>query len=285
MANDGTAGKLGYCAAEVRAHDRDRFLACLFAPAGRRDALFALYAFNLEVAKTAEVVSEPMLGQIRLQWWREAIEEAYAGRPRKHQVVEPLTAAIAAHGLERALFDRLIDAREADLEPAPPADLEALERYAEDTSASLQRLVLQALGAEGEAAREAARQIGIAWALTGLLRAVPFHAAQKRLYLPEDHLAVAGVDRQALFELKSSDALTGVVMRLANRARERLAEARRRRSEVPKTALPALLPARMADLYLDRLGAANFDPFDRRVQAEVPNRAWRIGLAALRGRY
>ena len=172
---------LSYCAQELRARDRDRFLACLFAPAEQREALFALYAFNLEVAKTAEVVSEPMLGQIRLQWWREALDQAYGAGPlRKHQVAAPLGAAIRAHGLERADFERLIDAREADLDPAPPADLAGLERYAADTSATLQGLALAILGVADDAAEAAARQVGIAWALTGLLRAVPFHARQKR---------------------------------------------------------------------------------------------------------
>ncbi|WP_119165492.1 phytoene/squalene synthase family protein [Algihabitans albus] len=277
---------LSYCAQEVRTRDRDRFLACLFAPAERREALFALYAFNLEVAKTAELVSEPTLGQIRLQWWREALDQIYLGGPvREHQVVEPLAAAIRDRGLERAAFERLLEAREADLDPAAPSDLAALERYAEGTSATLQRLALTVLGCEGEAAQAAARHVGVAWALTGLLRAVPFHARQKRLYLPEDHLAVTGVKIAELFELQSSDALTGVVMRLAKRAREHLAEARHRHREVSREALPALLPARLADGYLTRLERSGFDPFDSRVQMALPNRALRLWWAAARNRY
>ena len=280
------AERLSYCAEELRARDRDRFLLCLFAPPQRREALFALYAFNLEVAKTAEVVSEPMLGQIRLQWWREALAEIYEGKQvRRHHVVEPLAVAIRDHGLARAAFERLIDAREADLDPAPPPDLAALENYAAATSATLQSLALAILRVEEEAAETAARQVGIAWALTGLLRAVPFHARQKRLYLPEDHLAVTGVRTAELFELRSSDALAGVVMRLAKRARERLSEARRLRGEVPKAALPALLPACLAEAYLARLERADFDPFAPGVQAELRNPALRLWWATLRRRY
>src|SRR5215207_1372519 len=100
----------------VRAHDRDRFQTALFAPADRREALFALYAFNYEIARVRESVTQPMLGQIRLQWWREVIEAAYAGQaPRRHEVAEPLTAAIREFGLSRPHFDRMIDAREVDL--------------------------------------------------------------------------------------------------------------------------------------------------------------------------
>ena len=277
---------LSYCAQELRAQDRDRFLVCLFAPAERREALFALYAFNLEVAKTAELVSEPTLGQIRLQWWREALEEIYrGGAPRQHQVVTPLATAIREHGLDSAVFERLLLAREADLDPAAPGDLAELERYAAETSATLQSLALAVLGCEGDAAEAAARHVGIAWALTGLLRAIPFHARQKRLYLPEDHLAVTGVRTAELFELQGSDALSGVVMRLVKRAREHLAEARRLRGEVPRSALPALLLARLADGYLARLERAAFDPFDPRVQLELPNRALRLWWSAWRGIY
>ena len=128
---------LSYCARELRRHDRDRYLACLFAPAARREALFSLYAFNLEVARTAEAVSEAMLGRIRLQWWREALEEIYDGRPRRHEVALPLAAAVQTHGLSRTHFDRLIDAREFDLDKEAPQDLARLEAYAEATSGGL----------------------------------------------------------------------------------------------------------------------------------------------------
>src|SRR5580693_1054861 len=99
------ADRLSPIAALVRRHDRDRFQTVLFAPAGRRETLFALYAFNYEIARVRESVREPMLGQIRLQWWREAIDAAYGeARPRNHEVVEAATRAIRSGGLSRALF-------------------------------------------------------------------------------------------------------------------------------------------------------------------------------------
>src|SRR5438445_9502835 len=102
-------------AALVRQHDRDRYQTALFAPADRREALFALYAFNYEIARVRETVTQPMLGQIRLQWWREVLDAAYAGvPPRNHPVAVALTAAIREFGLTRELFDRLVDTRERD---------------------------------------------------------------------------------------------------------------------------------------------------------------------------
>src|SRR5580692_10092833 len=115
--------RLSPVAALVRRHDRDRYQTVLFAPAARREALFALYAFNYEVARVREIVREPMLGQIRLQWWREVIDVAYGGgQVRHHEVAEPLTATIREYGLNRAYFDRLIDTREHDLSDESPAD-------------------------------------------------------------------------------------------------------------------------------------------------------------------
>src|SRR3546814_8066529 len=92
---------LSPCGALVERHDPDRYLASLFAPEAQREDLFALYAFNYEVAKTAEVVSEPMIGQIRLQWWRESLAGIYEGRARQHEVVQPLAHAVAARALPR----------------------------------------------------------------------------------------------------------------------------------------------------------------------------------------
>jgi phytoene synthase len=279
------SSSLSYCAEQVRRHDRDRYLSCLFAPASRREGLFALYAFNLEVARTAEAVSEVMLGRIRLQWWRDALEEIHAGRPRRHEVIEPLARAVQAHGLTRGHFERLIDAREFDLEKQAPETLAQLEDYAEATSAGLVLLTLEVLGARDEASRQAGRHVGIAWALTGLLRAVPFHARLKRLYLPRELSEAAGLDLGDVFALRGSPALAEVARQLAARAGEHLAAARALRPQVPKTALPGLLPTTLAGHYLGRLAKAGDDPFHPGVQSRSPGHVWRLAAARLLGRY
>jgi phytoene synthase len=185
-------------AALVRRHDRDRYQTVLFAPADRREALFALYAFNYEIARVRETVSQPMLGQIRLQWWREIVAAAFAGAPpRQHEIAEPLTAFIGGLALTRAHFDRMIDTRERDLADAPPATLAALEDYAEGSSATLLYLALEVLGVAEPAAHAAASEVGTLYALAGLLRAMPFHAGAGRCYIPADIAARARLDRGA----------------------------------------------------------------------------------------
>lgn len=276
---------LSACAEAVRKHDNDRFLTALFAPAAAREDLFALYAFNHEVAKTREVVTEPTLGQIRLQWWRESIDGAYAGAPRRHEVVEPLAASISRHGLDRAQFDLLIDGREADMDDEAPADMDCLVNYAQVTGAPLTRLACQALGVRDAAAMEAARLVGTAWALTGILRATPFLARGHRSRLPMTLMREQGVTEPALFECKPEPGLPKVVEDVADAARTLLKQARSLRREVPKAALPALLPATLADHWLGRMERAGYDVMSPALLRPSVHRPLAVGWAATIGRW
>lgn len=280
-----TRDGLSPVAALVRQHDHDRFQTALFAPDAAREALFALYAFNYEIARVRESVREPMLGQIRLQWWREAIDAAYGGaRPRRHEVVEPLTVAIRAHRLGREHFTRLIDTRERDLDDATPATLSTLEDYAEGTSAPLIRLALEALGAATSQSFAAATEIGIAYALAGLIRAMPAHARVGRLMIPDDTASQAGLDSADYAALRSTPGLRNAVKRIARVASRHLDAARALHHEIPKAALPALLPARIAARALIRLERAGFDPFFGGGDGD-PLQSWRLAFAMLRARF
>ena len=225
------------------------------------------------------------MGQIRLQWWRDSIAGLFAGAAIRHEIAEPLGAAIRAYGLEEAQFQTLIDAREADLDDRPCATLQCLASYAEATSAPLVRLALQALGADEPAAREAGRHVAIAWALVGLLRAVPFHARQHRLYLPEDLLSRRGVDERLLFELRPSPELRKVAAQVAGLAAEHLAKGRAVRRAVPGRARPALLLGSLAGLYLRALERAGYDVFAPRIQMAHPLRHVVLAWRAMTGRY
>jgi phytoene synthase len=279
-----TTRQLSFCAQELRRLDHDRYLAGLFAPAARREDLFALFAFNLELARTPERVQEPMLGRIRLQWWRETLDAIVAGKEVAHEVARPLAAAMRG-GLRRDELDRLIDAREFDLEGAPPPTLAALEAYAEATSATLLRAALQVLAVRDDAQRSAAEHAGMAYALVGLVRAVPFHARQRRLYLPEDLRKAADLRTGELFELRGSEALRRVAAQIAARADEHLVAARRAGAGAPAAARPALLHATLAARALARLRRAGHDPFAAAVQRRDPGRAWALTWASVAGKY
>lgn len=274
--------QLSYAAQQVRRYDNDRFLTALFAPADRRDDLLLLYAANLEIAKSREAVSEPLLGRIRLQWWREAIGELYEGRPRQHEILQPLAEAVRRRGLSRVHFDALIEAREADMDDQPPADEALLEAYAEATSAPLIRLALEVLGC-GSGTEAAARHAGIAYAQVGMLRATAHLAAQRRRTLPDALLAKHGVRELDLFELRPSAALCAATKEVAQAARRHLTLARGER--VPAAAVPALLPARLAELQLKRLVRAGYDPLAPGVADPHPLRHVALAWAAARHRF
>ncbi len=270
----------------LRRRDPDRFQTALFAPAAHREALFAIYAFNSEIARVREIASLPMLGRIRLEWWRETIAASYEeAPPRRHIVALPLTQAIRERALARAHFERLIAARESDLAAEPPPDLDALEAYAAASSASLVELALEVLGASGAEAREAGTHIGIAYALAGLLRAMPFWGGRGRPFIPEDIARKTGLRERDIAARRSSPALSAAAAEIAAAAAAHLESARRKRQRVPRSALPALLPAVIAARALTRLRRAGCDPFAPALAAPDPFQSWRLLWASLTNRF
>jgi phytoene synthase len=267
----------------VHDFDRERFITALFAPPERREALMLRYAFNVEVARMRESVHEPMAGMIRLQWWRDTIEAARDGRPLDHHpIAGPLGELIRRHDLPLELFERLLTAREQDLEPGGPADLAAAEAYADDTSSTLTALALALLEADEAEGLAAARHVGIAWALVGQVRALGFHLSIGRLTLPEAVLVEAGTTGALVLAGKASrQALTLAAKAMAHCAKAHLATARRIR--VGRRALPALLPAVLAEGHLNTLERAGWDPFDGRVSRPRPQ-PLRLAWANFRGK-
>ena len=277
--------ELSYCAEQVRRFDYDRFICTLFAPPEEREALAAVYAFNAEVARIRESVRQPVLGHIRLQWWADTVDAIFAGRPPRHEIALALSSAVHRFGLDRRHFARLLEARARDMEEHAPADVGALIEYAEGTAVMIGFLSLEVLGAEGAAARAAVRDVGIAWSLTGILRAVPFHARERRVYLPASLNREAGLDVFQLFEMRSPEALRTVTAAVAQCAQSHLDAARAAHRDVSRRALPALLPATLADGYLMRLQRAAFDPFAAAAQKPGPLGLSKLAVNAARGRY
>ncbi len=273
-----------YCANEVRKLDRDRFVCSLFVKPDVRADLMALYAFNLEVSRVAEVVSEPMIGEIRLQWWREAIDEIYAGKPRKHQVVEALAKAVNNAKLPRQPFDTLIDARAQDLEETPPDTMHNFVNYAEGTSATLMTQAVRIAGGGGTDLA-AAQHGGIAWALTGLLRAIPFHAAQGRVVLPNELMAAHNVDPHDILHGRSDKALTDAVRSVSDEAHRFVRASRAKRAFVSPQARAVLLPVLLAESYLETLARAGFDPFAVNYDRGAAWRHIKLMIGGMRSRY
>jgi phytoene synthase len=276
------ADSFDHCEALVRAGDKDRFLATLFAPERARRALFALYAFNLEVARVRERAREPMAGEIRLQWWRDVFSAAGGGDVRGNPVAAALSDTIVRYQLPLRAFTDLIDAREFDLYDDPMGTVEELEGYAGKTASSLivlATLILDERKTAGIATL--AGHAGIAHAIAGLLASFAQHAARRQLYVPLDVLRRHGVQPEDIFAGKSSLELRAALAELRQHARRHLDDAKAQMTLARRAAAPAVLPVALARAMLDRMERRSYDPFQ---PFEFPQwrRQWTLWRAARR---
>ena len=213
-----------HCEELVRAGDKDRFLATLFAPQKYRRALYALYAFNLEVTRTRELAREPMPGEIRLQWWRDALGGAGRGEVDAHPVAASLRDVVVRYRLPPRMLVDLIDARSFDLYDETMASMSYLERYAVQTSSALLELAARILGDGRDlGTSDLTRHAGIAYAIAGLLRALPIHAARGQLYLPADLMERHGAQSIDVLAGRATTELRAVLAELRLVARHHLA--------------------------------------------------------------
>lgn len=234
----------------VRSADRDRFIATLFAPAHNRDALYALYAFNVEVAQVRDRAREAAPGEIRLQWWREVLQGERHGEALASPVAASLLTTIEAYRLPVNAILALLEARRFDLYDEPMRTAAELEDYALKTTSAVIAMAAQILGVD---AGTAAPPAGIAYALTELLAAVSRHAARRQLYLPIELLDRHGIEAADIFAGRSSPALNKAAAELRLLARRHLAAAADRLALLAQPALPAFLPIAPVPRTLDRM--------------------------------
>jgi phytoene synthase len=268
-----------HCQELVRDADKDRFLSTLFAPANRRGALFALYAFNSEVARVREAVRQPMAGEIRLQWWRDALERPAAGEARANPVASALLDTVIRFGIPLSSLLALIEARAFDLYDDPMPTTVAVEAYANDTSSRLIEAAVTILDGPHPELSAAIRHGGIAYAVAGLLRAFPLHASRGQLYVPLEMLARHGANPEDIFAGRTNPHISAALGEMRDLARSHLAAFAQAAGALPAMVAPAFLPVRLVPLYLRRLERFRNAPFRL---AEVPQwqRQWALWRAA-----
>ena len=268
-----------HCAALVRAADRDRYLATLFAPGGHRDALFALYAFNVEVARVRDLAREPMPGEIRLQWWREVLAGGREGEAAAHPVAAALRETLARYGMASDRLIALIDARAFDLYDEPMATVTDLEIYAIKTQSALFAMAAEMLGAAGAPAELLTLDLGIAYSIAGILHGLARHASRRQLYVPLDVLERHQVSRDGIFAGQADEALRAAIAEMRTLARRHLAMAQAQLKSAPAEILPALLPAALIAPALRRMERPDYQPF--RFEPAAPwRRQWQLWRAA-----
>lgn len=167
-------------------HDNENFLASLFAPLKNRNSIWAIRAFNIEISQIQDSITDPTIGKMRIQWWRNNIDSTFAGNPYEHPVSLELRKALDESRLSKSWFKKILAAREKHLSQQQFSTLTDLEEYAENTASSLLYLQLEALGVTHHATEHAIGHIGKAIGITTILRAVPFNLEKRKFYLPSE---------------------------------------------------------------------------------------------------
>ncbi|RFB81021.1 phytoene/squalene synthase family protein [Methylovirgula sp. 4M-Z18] len=263
------------CDASLREQDRDRWLSCLFAPEDLRPYLHALYAFNLEIARVREVVSDPFPGEVRLQWWRDVIEGAGRGDVQASPLAYAFTDTMATCRLPQQPLLNLIEARTFDLYDDIMPTLHDLEGYCGETSSALIQLatLILARGADPKCA-DCAGHAGVAYALTGLLRAFPWHCTRGQIFMPGDILARHGVTRDRLLAGPAGAAIRAVFAEMRGQARRHLAETRARVKSVAPQVASAFFPIALVEPLLLRMERAGYDPYKSVIDLPQWQRQW-----------
>jgi phytoene synthase len=267
-----------HCEDLVRAADKDRYLATLFAPAEKRGPLFALYAFNLEIAGVRDRVREPMAGEIRLQWWRDVLNGERAGEAAANPVAVALLDTVARFSLPAQRLIDLIEAHAFDLYGDPMPSFDALDGYLRHVAATV--FDLAALICGGPAAY-ASERAGLAWGVTALLRSFALHASRRQLFVPLQALEGEPFSGDVFAGQASPWLINGLGM-LRKRAREHLEAFEAQLAQLPASAMPAFLPVSLVASYLAEMERPGYDPFKTAVEVPQWRRQWVLWRAARR---
>jgi phytoene synthase len=276
--------------AALQRDDPDRWMAALFAPADLRARLVALYAFYHEIARVPDTVSEPVIGEMRLSWARDAVRDLYASPPkvRRHEVYEALAGLTSAPGAPDAgVLDQLIEARAADLGQGPFPTRQDRRDYVDRTAGALMaaaaRLTAPQAALSDAATQEALAEAGRLWGLTGLIRAFAPLCAAGRPPLAADEAAGAGLTESDWLSGRKPDAaraaLTGLITEAEASARALASLSR----ALPAEIFPAIGYVSLAPGYLRRARQVA-DPFREIAEPPLITRQLRLTWASLTGR-
>jgi phytoene synthase len=250
-----------FCADLVRSHDFPRYAATLFAPAEERRALLALYAFNAEISRVRDSVSQPIAGEVRMQWWTDMLAGRGHGGVEGNPVAAELLHVIRGFGLPVERLSRLIDEHQFDLYNDPMPTMAALEGYVTDTSSALFVLATHIAGPPSAEADHLARHAGLAQGFTQVIASLPSDAARRQLFVPLQLLRAQGSDMEEVFVGKETQRVRAALDQLFDEARKHLRTAFTLLAEIPERSRPVFLPLALVRRDLERISRADADPF------------------------
>jgi 15-cis-phytoene synthase len=245
----------------VRSHDFARYAATLFMPAIPRRALLAVYAFNTEISRVREQVSQPLPGEMRLQWWTDMLSGSGHGGIEGNPVAAELLLAIRDFRLPAEPLLRLIEEHQFDLYNDPMPSMAALEGYVTDTASALLSLGARMVARPSEPIDHLARHAGLAQGIAQVIAALPFDAARRQLFVPVQLLESHGSGMEEVFAGKQTSRTRAAIDQLIGEARAHLTTAFELLAGVPPEARPVFLPLALARRDLNRMSRADVDPF------------------------
>jgi len=254
-----------FCADLVRSHDFARYASTLFVPAAERRALLALYAFNVEIIRIRDQVSQPLPGEVRMQWWTDLLAGAGHGGVEGNPVASELLLALRSFHLPAEPLSRLIDEHQFDLYNDPMPTLAALEGYAQETSSALFALAARIMAPPSAGIEHLARHAGFALAFVQVIASLPHDAARRQLFLPLQFLQSHGSSMEEVFAGKQTPKARAAIDQLIDEARRHLQTAFQLLAEISPAARPVFLPLALARGDLARMSRADNDPFAPRV--------------------
>jgi phytoene synthase len=258
---EGNTDAVALCAALVREHDFSRYAATLFVAPELRRPLLSLYALNVEISRVSDQVSQPLPGEIRLQWWSDMLTGQAHGGVEGNPVAAELLLAVREFALPVERLTRLIEEHQFDLYNDPMPTMAALDGYLDDTSAALFALAAQIVVPPSPELEHLARHAGLAQGIVQVLASLPRAAAHRQSFVPLQLLERHGSNIEEVFAGRQTPAIRGALDELAAQARQHLETALQLLMDAPRTSRPLFLPLALVRRDLARLTHVDHDPF------------------------
>ena len=266
---DGSKASADFCVELVRSHDFARYASTLFVPAAQRRALLAIYAFNVEISRVREQVSQPLPGEMRLRWWTDMLAGAGHGGVEGNPVAAELLLAIRDWRLPAERLSRLIDEHQFDLYNDPMPTMAALEGYIDDTSSALFSIAAVIAGRQSPEIEHLARHAGLAQGIAQVIATLPLDASRRQLFVPLQLLESHGCGMEEVYAGKETPKLRAPLDQLIGEAREHLKTALALLENAPPEVRPVFLPLAQAARDLERMSRADTDPFMPRAASRL----------------
>jgi len=271
-----------YCADKAARSGSSFYYSFRLLDAPRRTAITALYAYCREVDDVVDEVADPAVARVKLAWWRTEVDRIFAGTPQ-HPVAVALVPVVRRYALQQSQLQLVIDGMQMDLDKTRYVDFDELETYCDRVAGVVGRMSAEIFGYRNEATRLYARDLGVAFQLTNIVRDVGEDARRGRIYLPLQDLTRFDVKPSDILQGRSSAAFTELMAFEVDRARGWYDRAL---SELPaEDRRPQRAGLAMAAIYrtlLDEIARDGYQVLDRRIALTPLRKLWIATRAAWR---